>query len=144
MDSLFFTEEHKMIQRMVSEFAKDEIIPVARELDKTGEFPKNIVKKMGSLGLMGINVPTEYGGSGLDMVSYAAAIIELAKADASIAITMAAHTSLGTLPILLYGSTSLKKNICRKLLLVKYYLLLVSQSRKLVVMLVQQRLPLLN
>ena len=115
MDSLFFTEEHKMIQRMVSEFAKDEIIPVARELDKTGEFPKNIVKKMGSLGLMGINVPTEYGGSGLDMVSYAAAIIELAKADASIAITMAAHTSLGTLPILLYGSTSLKKKYLPKI-----------------------------
>ena len=64
---------------------------------------------------MGINVPTEYGGSGLDMVSYAAAIIELAKADASIAITMAAHTSLGTLPILLYGSASLKKKYLPKI-----------------------------
>ena len=56
MDSLFFTEEHKMIQRMVSEFAKDEIIPVARELDKTGEFPKNIVKKMETMVKKGKNI----------------------------------------------------------------------------------------
>ena len=114
MDSLFFTDEHRMIQEMVREFAKDEILPEVRRLDKTGEFPEEIVKKMGKLGLMGINIPSKYGGSGLDMVSYAAAIIELAKADASVAITMAAHTSLGTLPILLYGSPSLKKNIFQK------------------------------
>ncbi len=115
MDSLFFTDEHRMIQEMVREFAKDEILPEARRLDKTGEFPEEIVKKMGKLGLMGINIPSKYGGSGLDMVSYAAAIIELAKADASVAITMAAHTSLGTLPILLYGSTSLKKKYLPKI-----------------------------
>ena len=115
MDSLFFTDEHKMIQRMVREFAKDEVTPVARELDKTGDFPKEIVKKMGQLGLMGINVPAEYGGSGLDTVAYATAIIELAKADASVAITMAAHTSLGTLPLLLFGSTSLKEKYLPKI-----------------------------
>ena len=115
MDSLFFTDEHKMIQRMVREFAKDEVIPVARELDKTGDFPKEIVKKMGQLGLMGIIVPAEYGGSGLDTVAYATAIIELAKADASVAITMAAHTSLGTLPLLLFGSTSLKEKYLPKI-----------------------------
>ena len=115
MDSLFFKDEHKMIQGMVREFAKGEILPEARRLDANGEFPKEIVKKMGKLGLMGINVPSKYGGSGLDMVSYAAAIIELARVDASVAITMAAHTSLGTLPILLYGSTNLKKKYLPKI-----------------------------
>ena len=93
-----------MIQDMCRDFAQNEIVPVARELDKTGAFPKELVKKMGELGIMGINVPEKYGGAGLDMVSFATAIIELARADASVAITMAAHTSLGTLPVLLFGN----------------------------------------
>ena len=109
MDNLFFKEEHKMIQNMVCEFAKDEILPIAKELDKNGSFPREIVKKMGKLGLMGINVPAKYGGSGLDTIAYSTAIIELARVDASVAITMASHTSLGTLPILLFGSEGLKK-----------------------------------
>ncbi len=104
MNKLFFNQDHYMIQDMCREFAQNEIAPVARELDKTGTFPKELVKKMGELGIMGINVPEKYGGAGLDMVSFATAIIELARADASVAITMAAHTSLGTLPVLLFGN----------------------------------------
>ncbi len=64
MDNLFFKEEHKMIQNMICDFAKDEILPIAKELDKNGSFPRKIVKKMGQLGLMGINVPSKYGGYG--------------------------------------------------------------------------------
>ena len=109
MDNLFFKEEHKMIQNMVCDFAKDEILPIAKELDKNGSFPREIVKKMGKLGLMGINVPAKYGGSELDTIAYSTAIIELAKVDASVAITMASHTSLGTLPLLLFGNERLKK-----------------------------------
>ena len=93
-----------MIRDMVRKFAETEIAPVARELDATGSFPRELVKKMGKLGIMGINVPEKYGGAGLDMVSFATAIIELARVDASVAITMAAHTSLGTLPVLLFGT----------------------------------------
>tara|TARA_Y100000591_G_scaffold46863_1_gene35250 strand:- start:50 stop:1204 length:1155 start_codon:yes stop_codon:yes gene_type:complete len=109
MDNLFFKEEHKMIQNMVCEFAKDEILPIAKELDKNGSFPREIVKKMGKLGLMGINIPAKYGGSGLGTIAYSTAIIELARVDASVAITMASHTSIGTLPLLLFGSKGLKK-----------------------------------
>ena len=109
MDNLFFKEEHKMIQNMVFDFAKSEIRPIAKELDKNGSFPRKIVKKKGQLGLIGINIPSKYGGSNLDTVAYSTAIIELAKVDASVAITMASHTSLGTLPLLLFGNERLKK-----------------------------------
>ena len=115
MDNLFFKEQHVMIKNMVHDFAKKEIAPVAQELDKTSEFPKEIVKKMGELGLMGILVPEKYGGAGLDMVSFVAAIIELGRVDASVAITMAAHTSLGTLPILLFGSDKQKNKYLPRL-----------------------------
>ena len=115
MDNLFFTDEHIMIRDMVREFADTEITPVARELDEQGEFPIALVNKMGALGLMGILIPEEYGGSGLDMVAFATAIIELARADASVAITMAAHTSLGSLPILMFGSEEQKNTYLPKL-----------------------------
>ena len=115
MDSLFFREEHKMVQDMVCDFARDEILPKVKELDKKGFFPRKIVKKMGQLGLMGINVPAKYGGSDLDTVAYSAAIIELAKVDASLAITMASHTSFGTLPLLLFGNERLKKKYLPKI-----------------------------
>jgi len=108
MDKLFFTEEHEMIRSMVQDFAKNEVEPMAQELDEKGEFPRDIVNKMGELGLLGIPVPEKYGGAGMDTVAYTAAVIELAKADASLAITMAAHTSLGTMPIVLSGSEEQK------------------------------------
>ena len=115
MDDLFFNQDHIMIQDMVREFAESEIMPIARKLDEEEKFPTELVKQMGELGLMGINVPEKYGGSGLDMVAYATAVMGLARADASVAITMAAHTSLGTLPILLHGSEEQKKTYLPKL-----------------------------
>ena len=115
MDDLFFNQDHIMIQDMVREFAESEIMPIARKLDEEEKFPTELVKQMSELGLMGINVPKKYGGSGLDMVAYATAVMGLARADASVAITMAAHTSLGTLPILLHGSEEQKKTYLPKL-----------------------------
>ena len=109
MDTLFFTDEHTMLVEMVRDFADNEITPVARELDATGEFPKNIVHQMAELGLMGIPIPESLGGAGMDTVAYAATVMELARADASVAITMAAHTSLGTMPIVIAGSEEQKK-----------------------------------
>jgi len=108
MDKLFFTEEHEMLRSMVQEFAKNEIEPIAQELDEKGDFPRDLIDKMAELGILGIPVPEKYGGAGMDTIAYAAAVIELAKADASIAITMAAHTSLGTMPIVLSGSEEQK------------------------------------
>ena len=110
MNSLFFKEEHKMIKEMVRDFAITKITPVARELDSKELFPKELVTEMGELGLMGVMVPEEYGGSGLDMTAFTAAIIELGKADASVAITMAAHNSLGIMPLLLFGTEEQKKS----------------------------------
>ena len=115
MDKLFFSEEHIMLVDMVSNFAKSEIEPVAKELDHKSRFPKDIIAKMGDLGLMGIPVPEQYGGAGMDTVAYAAAIMELAKADASVAITVAAHTSLGTIPIVISGSEEQKQEYVPKL-----------------------------
>ena len=109
MDELFFTEEHVMLRDMVRDFAKNEVAPVARELDRLGKFPKDLIKQMGELGLMGIPIPEKYGGSGMDTVAYATAVLELAKVDASVAITMAAHTSLGTVPIVLAGTDDQKE-----------------------------------
>ena len=115
MDTLFFSEEHSLLLKMISDFAKSEIIPIAREIDQNSRFPSEVINKLGELGLLSIPVPKEYGGSGMDNVAYAAAIMELAKADASIAITVAAHTSLGTMPIVLSGTEEQKQKYIPKL-----------------------------
>ncbi len=104
MDKLFFTDEHAMLRDMVREFAKNEVEPIAREIDKKEAIPKYLIDKMGDLGIMGIPVPEKYGGAGMDTVAYVTAILELAKVDASVAITVSAHTSLGTMPIVLSGT----------------------------------------
>ena len=109
MNKLFFTDEHVMLQDMVRDFAKNEVEPLAREMDATGEFPHDLVRQMGDLGLMGIPISEKYGGVGMDTVAYASAVMELAKVDASLAITMAAHTSLGTVPIVLTGTEEQKQ-----------------------------------
>ena len=96
MNSLFFKEEHKMIKEMVRDFAITKITPVARELDSKELFPKELVTEMGELGLMGVMVPEKYGGSGLDMTAFTAAIIELGKADASVAVSYT-HLTLPTI-----------------------------------------------
>src|SRR3954469_22737719 len=102
------TDEQRSIQRLVRDFADQEVRPVAEELDKEKRFPYEIVEKLGGLGLMGIPYPEEYGGGGADTLSYALAVEELARIDSSVCITMAAHTSLGTMPIYLWGSDEQK------------------------------------
>src|ERR671915_264226 len=102
------TDEQEAIRRLVRDFAEGEVRPVAEELDRDKRFPYEIVAKLGQLGLMGIPYPEEYGGGGADNLSYALAIEELTRGDSSVAITVAAHTSLGTWPVYAYGSDELK------------------------------------
>jgi short/branched chain acyl-CoA dehydrogenase len=102
------TEEQQDIRRLVRDFADAEVRPVAEELDREKRFPYEIVAKLGGLGLMGIPYPEEYGGGGADNLSYAIAIEELGRVDSSVAITVAAHTSLGTWPLYAFGSDEQK------------------------------------
>jgi hypothetical protein len=97
------SDEQRLLRDTVRDFARNEVAPVAAELDETKAFPYELVRKLGGLGLMGIPFPVEYGGGGADNLSYALAVEELARIDSSVAITMAAHTSLGTMPIYLWG-----------------------------------------
>jgi short-chain 2-methylacyl-CoA dehydrogenase len=101
--------EHELIRRTVRDFAEGEIAPVAQELDRTKSFPYEIVRKLGELNLMGIPFPQEYGGGGGDTLAYALAVEELTRVDSSVAITLCAHTSLGTQPIYLFGSEQQKR-----------------------------------
>jgi len=103
------TEEQELLRRTVREFALTRVAPVAAELDREARFPYELVAEMAELGLMGIPIPEEYGGAGADTVSYAIAVEELTRIDSSVAITMAAHTSLGTMPIYLYGTEAQKR-----------------------------------
>ena len=103
------SDEHQLIRRTVREFAEGEVAPVAEELDRTKSFPYAIVAQLGELNLMGIPFPQEYGGGGGDTLAYALAVEELARVDSSVAITLCAHTSLGTQPIYLFGSEGQKR-----------------------------------
>jgi alkylation response protein AidB-like acyl-CoA dehydrogenase len=103
------TDEQQLIRDTVREFALTRVAPVAEELDREARFPYELVAEMAELGLMGIPIPEEYGGAGSDTVSYAIAVEELTRIDSSVAITVAAHTSLGTMPIYLYGSEAQKQ-----------------------------------
>jgi short-chain 2-methylacyl-CoA dehydrogenase len=103
------SDEHELLRRTVREFAEERIAPVAEELDREHRFPYDIVAGLAELGLMGIPIPEEYGGSGGDTLSYALAVEELTRIDSSVAITVAAHTSLGTMPIFLYGTEEQKR-----------------------------------
>jgi alkylation response protein AidB-like acyl-CoA dehydrogenase len=98
------SDEQRLLRDTVRDFARQEIAPVAEELDREKRFPYELVAKMGELGLMGIPFPEEYGGGGADTLAYALAVEELTRVDSSVAITMAAHTSLGTMPIHLWGT----------------------------------------
>jgi short-chain 2-methylacyl-CoA dehydrogenase len=101
--------DHELIRRTVREFAEGEVAPVAEELDRTKAFPYEIVAKLGELNLMGIPFPEDYGGAGGDTLAYALAVEELTRVDSSVAITLCAHTSLGTQPVYLFGSEEQKR-----------------------------------
>ena len=102
------SDEHRLLRSTVREFAEQEIGPVAEELDRTKSFPYAIVRRLGELDLMGIPFPEEYGGAGGNSLAYALVVEELARVDSSVAITLCAHTSLGTQPIYLFGSEEQK------------------------------------
>src|SRR5258708_19113771 len=103
------SDDHALIRRTVREFAEAEIAPVAEELDRTKAFPYALVRRLGELSLMGIPFPEEYGGGGGDTLAYALAVEELTRVDSSVAITLCAHTSLGTQPLYLFGSEEQKR-----------------------------------
>jgi alkylation response protein AidB-like acyl-CoA dehydrogenase len=97
-------QEHELVRDTVRRFAEEMVAPVAEELDREHRFPYEIVAELAELGLMGMTIPEEYGGAGTDTLSYAIAIEELTRIDSSVAITVAAHHSLGTLPVYYFGN----------------------------------------
>jgi short-chain 2-methylacyl-CoA dehydrogenase len=103
------SDEHRLLRSTVREFAEGRVAPVAEELDRTKSFPYEIVAELGKLNLMGIPFPEEYGGAGADTLAYALAVEELTRVDSSVAITLCAHTSLGTQPVYLFGSEEQKR-----------------------------------
>src|SRR3954467_6232371 len=103
------TDEQRQIQQLARDFANKEVKPIAEELDRDHRFPYELVKQLGGLGLMGIPYAEEYGGGGAGNLAYAIAIEELARIDSSVAITVAAHTSLGTYPVYAFGSDEQKQ-----------------------------------
>jgi len=107
--SLDLTDQQQSVRDTARAFAEGEVAPVAEELDRESRFPYEIVAKLGELGFMGMTIPEEHGGAGLDVLSYVLAIEELAKVDSSVAITVAAHTSLGTMPIAMFGDEAQKE-----------------------------------
>ncbi|HEY6055918.1 MAG TPA: acyl-CoA dehydrogenase family protein, partial [Gaiellaceae bacterium] len=107
--NLDFEPEHELVRQTVREFAEQKVAPVAEELDREHRFPYELVAEAAELGLMGMTIPEEYGGGGTDTVSYAIAVEELTRVDSSVAITVAAHHSLGTLPIWNFGSEEQKR-----------------------------------
>ncbi|MFS0575911.1 acyl-CoA dehydrogenase [Sporosarcina sp. 179-K 3D1 HS] len=111
---LQFTEEQLMMRDMVRNFAKTEIEPFVPRME-AGEFPREILTKMGELGLMGIAVPEEYGGSGMDFISYIIAINELSKVSAVVGVILSVHTSVGTNPILYFGNEQQKQDYVPKM-----------------------------
>jgi short/branched chain acyl-CoA dehydrogenase len=101
--------EHELLRDTVRQFAQEKVAPVAEELDREKRFPYDLVTELAELGLMGMTIPEEYGGAGADTLSYAICVEELTRIDSSVAITLAAHHSLGTLPIYYFGSDEQKR-----------------------------------
>jgi alkylation response protein AidB-like acyl-CoA dehydrogenase len=106
--NLQLSSEHEMIQQAAREFAKNEIAPIAAEFDESGEFPQETIRKMGQMGFMGIEVPEQYGGAGLDTLSYVLALEEISKADAAHGTIMSVNNSLYCYAILRYGTEQQK------------------------------------
>ncbi|EKN62966.1 acyl-CoA dehydrogenase [Schinkia azotoformans] len=112
---LKFTEEQEMMQKMVRDFAQTEIAPFIERMEEHDEFPAEILNKMAELGLMGITIPEEYGGAGMDYTSYVIAINEISKVSATIGVILSVHTSVGTNPILYFGTEAQKQKYVTKL-----------------------------
>jgi alkylation response protein AidB-like acyl-CoA dehydrogenase len=108
-DSLYFSEPHLATREMVRQFAQEEVAPVAAKLDAEAKFPWDNIRKMSELGLLGVPWSEELGGAGLDLISFMIVIHELAKVDASHGLTISAHTTLGTSPIVKFGTEAQKK-----------------------------------
>ena len=108
-DSLYFADQHLQVREMVRSFAREEVAPIAAKYDASAKFPWESIRKMSELGLLGIPWPEVLGGAGLDLLSYMIVIHELAKVDASHGLTVSAHTTLGTSPIVRFGTDAQKK-----------------------------------
>src|SRR5437773_2683344 len=108
-DSLYFKEHHLATREMVRQFARDEVAPIAAKLDADAKFPWENIRKMADLGLLGVPWSEELHGAGLDLISFMIVIHELAKVDASHGLTVSAHTTLGTSPIVRFGTEAQKK-----------------------------------
>ncbi|GIO26825.1 acyl-CoA dehydrogenase [Ornithinibacillus bavariensis] len=110
-----FTEEQQMMRKMVHDFAQKEVLPEIERMEKEERFPIEVIRKMGELGIMGIPIPEEYRGSGMDYTSYIIAIHELSKVSATLGVILSVHTSVGTNPILFFGTEEQKQNYVPKL-----------------------------
>lgn len=110
-----FTEEQILLQQMVREFAQNEIAPEIERMELEDRFPREVIRKMGKLGLMGIPIPEEWGGSGADFVSYILAIEEISKVSATVGVILSVHTSVGTMPLLRYGTEKQKRKYVPRL-----------------------------
>jgi alkylation response protein AidB-like acyl-CoA dehydrogenase len=108
------SEHHELLRKTVRDFARTEVVPYAKKWDEEERFPKEIVPKLAALGLLGIRIPEEYGGAGMDVTSYAICVEEIARADGSLALTVASHNGLGTGHILGFGSEAIKKKYLPK------------------------------
>lgn len=110
-----FTEEQQMMQKMVRDFARKEIAPAVERMETEDRFPTEVIQKMGEVGLMGIPIPEAYGGSGMDFPSYIIAINEISKVSATLGVILSVHTSVGTHPIMMFGTEEQKKHYIPKL-----------------------------
>lgn len=108
-DSLYFADQHLQVREMVRSFAREEVAPIAASYDASAKFPWESIRKMSELGLLGIPWSEDLGGAGLDLLSYMIVIHELAKVDASHGLTVSAHTTLGTSPIVKFGTDAQKQ-----------------------------------
>jgi acyl-CoA dehydrogenase len=109
------TEEQTMMRKMVQDFVQKEVVPEAERMERENRHPAEVIRKMGELGLMGIPIPETYGGSGMDFTSYIIAIHELSKASAALGVILSVHTSVGTNPIVKFGTDEQKKHYLPKL-----------------------------
>src|SRR5690625_1346557 len=113
--TFIFTNEQEMMQKMIRNFIHNEIKPAVQRMEQESSFPHEVIKKMGEQGLMGVSIPEKYGGSGMDFISYIIAIHEISKISPAIGVILSVHTSVGTKPILHFGTETQKEHYVKKL-----------------------------